>query len=248
MAREATIGIAYVPFKTFTTALDTLRQGVPDPLDKSVFQNQSFSTQNMLISSLKALGTIDEQGHPQPILARLVNPETRKEALREVIEDKYHAVLALGQTATENQVDTKFREYGVGGETLNKAKAFFFQAAGVVGIPLSPHLRAARIVANGDGEGAPKPTTPRRRRSNKGGKPREEAAGVVATTTTAPRGSTKTVQLSSGGEVTLAVTIDPMELSDADQEWVFGLIKQLRAYEKNGGPPSQTAADGAAES
>lgn len=168
MAREGPVEIAYVPFKTFLTALDTLRQGVPDPVDKSVFRNQSFSTQSMLISSLKALGALDDGGHPQPILAKLIAADSRKAALREVLESKYRAVIDLGNAASDKQFDDTFAAYGVGGDTRKKAKSFFLQAAGMVGLPLSPHIAGARTIVNAEGEPASAPVRangPRRRRN-----------------------------------------------------------------------------------
>ncbi len=235
MAREAEVKIAYVPFKTFLTALDTLRQGIPDPLDRSVFRGQSGSTQSMLISSLKALGCVDDADHPQPVLARLVDGGQRKSALEEVLRDKYQGVLGLGLTATQQQFDNAFREYGVSGDTHKKAKSFFLQAAHMVGLKLSPYVGGARVAG---GENTSPPRAPRRRKRTSGpASPGSPDQGSRPSVGIAAGGSTKSVALKGGaGTVTLTVSINPYELDDADQNFVFGLIKSLKEYEKANTP------------
>jgi hypothetical protein len=63
------------------------------------------------------------------------------------------------------------------------------------------------------------------------------------------QGSSIKVALRSGaGSMELAVSIDLIELDDDDQKFVFGIIAQLKAYEKQGGakpplPPSYTDPD-----
>lgn len=247
MARDTTVEIAYAPFKTFLTALDTLRQGIPDPLDRSVFRNQSGSTQAMLISSMRALGAIDADGHKQPVLDRLVNPDERRTALKEVLEDKYRDVINLGLSASQKQFDDCFYEYGVRGDTHKKAKSFFLQAAQMAGIPLSPHVAGPRGAATeGESNGTPTAAAaPRRRRARS--KKDNGAGGAAPPSGGSSRGSSKTVQMRTGGEITMTVSIDPMELEDDDRRFVFDLIDKLKAYEKAGGPPAR-ASSGAAES
>lgn len=164
MPREASIGVAYVPFKTFITALDTLNQGLPDVLDRSVFKNQSGSTQAMLMSTFRALGGIDDEGNTQPILRRLVNPNERKAALKEIVEENYRDVLSLGTNATQKQFDDAFYAYGVSGETHKKAKSFFLQVAEMLGIPLSPHIAQSKASSSGTRSAAPRKPRKNRKR------------------------------------------------------------------------------------
>lgn len=234
MAREATVEIPYVSFKTFLTALDTLRQGVPDPLDRSVFRNQSGSAQAMLLAAFRGLGAIDEDGHPQPILARLVNPDERKVALREAMDETYPEALALDPAASQKQFDDCFYAYGVKGETHKKAKSFFLQAAHMVGIQLSPHIAGPRAASGDDGAPSANGVVVKRRRVRKrirdgGGDGGDGGTDFSA----APKGSSKTIQLRSGaGVVTLTVSIDPMELEDDERTFVFHLIDKLKKYER----------------
>lgn len=248
MARDAAISVAYVPFKTFLTALDTLRHGIPNPIDKSLFRNQSGTTQGMLLSSMRALKVIDENGKPEPILERLVEPSSRNDALREIIQDRYASVLAIGPSASEKQFDDAIAAFGAAGDTKKKAKSFFLQAAAMASLPLSPHIAGARAVS-ADGE-APPTRSPATRRRRNGAKRRQDDVVPDAPTPVVTRGSSKTIQLvSGGGEVTLTVSIDPMELEDDDRDFVFDLIGKLKKYEKNGGPsPEKATVRGAADS
>lgn len=208
MPRVATVEIAYVPFKTFLRALDTLRHGIPKRIDTSVFQGHSFSTQAMIVSSLRAIDAIDVEGRPRPLLRRLIDPPRRDAALKEVLEKKYKAALELGPAASEKQFDECFARYGVSGDTRKKAKSFFLQAAAMVGIRPSPHIRG---------------TAPRKRRE----------ASLKPDVGRITSGGSKTVRLATGGgEVTLTVSIDPMELGAPDRAFVFELIDRLKAYEK----------------
>jgi len=240
MAREATVKIPYVPFKTFQTALDTLRQVTPDPLEKSAFGSQSGTTQSWLISAFKALGLIDDAGHPQPILKRLVDPNTRKSGLREVIEDKYRAAL---DAQTDKQLEDALRGYGVGGDTLTKAKAFLFQATAYLGIPLSPLIRGAKLTSNGENGSSTAVRTPRKRGRRR--KDEERAPGVQA-----PGGSAAaTWRLPNGGTATLIVTGDPFSLPKETRDDLFALTDKIREYNaKSADLGSAPGANGAAES
>ncbi len=172
MANETPRAVAYVPFKTFITSLDTLRQGVPDPIDRSVFRSQSGSTQGMLLGTYKALGLINEGQHPEPILHRLVDPDQRKAAMREVFDKNYAEVMALGPAATQKQFDDLLGAYGITGDTKKKAKSFFVQAAEMAGVKISPYI-APRGSGNGESgsSGTPRPTRTRRRTGGAGKPP-----------------------------------------------------------------------------
>ena len=115
----------------------------------------------MLLSSYKALGLINDEHHPEPILRRLVDPAQRKDALREILKSTYAEVLSLGSAATQKQFDDQMGSYGVGGDTKKKAKSFFVQAAEMAGIPLSPYIASAKSSSNGSS--APRSTTQKRR-------------------------------------------------------------------------------------
>lgn len=172
MAREASAEVAYAPFSTFTTALDTLAEhGLPDKIDRSIFSTQSGATQAVLMSSFRALGAINENNEVQPLLRRLVNKSERKAALQEIVDAKYLAVKELGQAATQKQFDDVFYEYGVQGATHRKAEAFFLKVAEAIGLKLSPYIQGAKSAPTASPtNGTPKPAR-KGRKGTKGDDP-----------------------------------------------------------------------------
>jgi hypothetical protein len=174
MARDTTAQVAYPPWTTFNSALNKLHdKGLPEKLDRTVFDGQSGSTQAILMASMRAVGGIDDEGNVQPLLHRLVDPAQRKAALKEIIESKYGAVMALGPTATQGQFDQAFSDYGVAGATRRKAQAFFLSAANEVGIKLSKHIAGATKETKTNGSkpagGTNRPQRKNRGRGTKGG-------------------------------------------------------------------------------
>lgn len=230
----------YVPYKTFNAALDTLKEGIPPKIDRTVFRGQSGGTQAQLMSAFKALGVINEAGEPvQPTLSRLVDSATRKATLKALLLDKYADIVALhAANATERQLSEKLSEYNVSGATLSKAMGFFLRAADEVGIALSPHV--TKKTKAGSDEGAPKRA---RRVRSKRPKPEETPPPTPPTAQTG--GSKHTVELANGATVTLMLAaMDLITMSDHDRDWVVGAIKYFRDYKREAQAPKPEPARG----
>lgn len=134
----------YLPFRTFTTALDALTVSCPDKLDTSVWPSMAYSVQAATLSAFKFLKLIDVEGVPQPLLGDLLTQdlEARKEALKHVIDAAYGEIMAAGLTRmTPTQLDGLIKDYGNTGQTLVKARRFFLHAVKEVGYQLSPSLQ-----------------------------------------------------------------------------------------------------------
>src|SRR5262249_22988528 len=139
------------------------------------------------------------------------------------------------ERATMGQLDEALSSsYNVTGETRGKAIRFFLGAAKYAEIPLSRHLS----------NGTPPPVKKKAngvRRSQQTAQPTvasppapEPQAPTTATTAPSTTGTSRTVQLASGGSLTVSATLDMFMLSQADREFVFRLIDQLAEYEKKG--------------
>src|SRR5262249_40407549 len=111
--------------------------------------------------------------------------------------------------------------YGVTGETRKKAVTFFLQAARFADLALSPYLQA-QIRAT--------PGTRKRRKEDEGSI--RESAPVVSSHIRAGSGESQTIQLKSGGSVTITVSINPFSLEQVDRTFVFDLIDKLKGYGK----------------
>lgn len=135
----------YVAFKTFTNFLDWLQEaGVPSRIDRSFWGDRlsgAYGTQ--LMAALRFLRLIDEDNRPYHELEFMASDlEQRKSILKERLETYYAAGLGdldLGR-ATQGELQERFRQYPVEGDTLRKAMVFFIHAAQYAGTTLSPHI------------------------------------------------------------------------------------------------------------
>jgi hypothetical protein len=93
---------------------------------------------------------IDAAGVPTDRLrVYATQPEQRSEILREILREHYADVVALGTGATQQQLTDQFRAFGIEGETVRKAIAFYLNAARQAEIPLSPRFKTTRPGAGG---------------------------------------------------------------------------------------------------
>jgi hypothetical protein len=157
----------YVPYATLISSIDSLkRDGIPGTgkIDKTLWDNQSGAVQGQILLAYRFLGLIDEHNRVLPALVQFVNgtPEARKAQLREIVEARYHKVIALGlDTVTQGQLEECFRTFGVGGSTLTRAIRFFVKACQETGISIS-----TRVAGKSHAAPAPTATTKRRRAAN----------------------------------------------------------------------------------
>ena len=140
---------AYVPFKTFRTAIETLGQGMPSKLDRSAWPSFSGITQSETLTAFKFLGLVDADGFVQPILRELAvekeESEAYKAALGTILQSRYPDVVkAAKDNATISQLQEVMRGHGVSGTTLDKAIRFWTEAAKFTGIPYPATWAKAR--------------------------------------------------------------------------------------------------------
>jgi hypothetical protein len=224
------------PYLSFATLLNQIermeRDGTPARIDRSYLVGMAGGTRNQFKMGLRSLGLIDESDQVTDTMGRLAkHPEGRQALLAEILRDRFPRLVNLSEDATRGQLDDVLADYGLGVDTRRKAASFYVAAATYAGIPLSPHIRPAKGV---NSTAARRSAGPRRARK----RPTSPSALPVV-----PQGNTHTVQLKSGGQVALSVSVNVMELSVDDRQFVFHLIDKLRAYE-SGGTPSASAAAG----
>jgi hypothetical protein len=215
----------YTAWTTLKNVLDGFSRHMPNRIDKSVFQNQSGSVQAQLILSLRFLQFIEEDGKPTDALLKFAaaKDESEKKALLSAqLRTTYPDLFALDlMKTTPDQFAAKITgSYGVTGETRDKATRFFLAGAKYAGITVSPLLEK-KAAANGSG---------RKRRPAAKRKPQSEPKHAAAVSGGA---TSKTVELESGGSVTLAAAVDLFGISETDRDFVFSLVKKLDEYERN---------------
>jgi hypothetical protein len=223
---EKQFSAAYLPWMTFQNSIiNGFAQGLPNVIDKSLFLGQSGAVQGQIMAGLKFLGLIEDNGKPTRALHELVDADSdgRKRVLAKILKERYSDVFAIGiEKATAQQLaDTMSAQYGVSGDTREKAVRFFLSAAKFAEIPVSPHLQK-----NGGAV--------RTRRSSGTRKPRVETQPPVQEqqqVNPTGVGTSQTIKLSAGGTVTLTVSVDVIKLRGEDRVFVFGLIDTLADYE-----------------
>jgi hypothetical protein len=224
--------VPYLPFKTFLNSLDTFAQGIPPKLDRTVWKSQAGLVQGLIMNTYRFLGLVDDNDAPEPYLESMVKtPEKRPEELRFLIEAQYSDIIEAHDLTkmTQKMLEDEFEKYfSVTGTTKQKAITFFLKAAKFADMPLSPFLM--HQIRN---------TAPRKKRAanrNRGPQEtQEEQNGGGVFILEDPNASTHVVRLSSGGQMTLAITANPFKMSATDREFVFSLIDKLQEYEKANG-------------
>ena len=220
---------AYIPFKSLNTATEVLEQGLPRKLDRSAFPTFSGSMKSWVISAFEFLGFIDEAGNVLPLLDRWVEePDARKGIMREILTNRYTDLVSLvTANGTSQQFHAEVQNLGVSGTTAQRASRFFIAASEYAGISLPPTWKQARI--------AFKTNARNKRGETQNGATvdpdfidsDDEDDGEA----NKHRGSRRTVDLRSGGAISLSVSVDLMDLSHEDRDFVFSMIDKLREYE-----------------
>jgi hypothetical protein len=225
--KTLTLTAVYIPFKTFLTAVTTFAGGaIPNKLDKSAWPTFSNLLQGQTYSAFKFLGLIDNDGYVQPVLKDLAKeqPESAKfkTTLAQILKEKYKSIIELAsQNGTINQLQEAMRGYQVSGTTLERAIRFWTEAAKSTGIPFPDSWkRATGGIVKRHKSGAAAPEVDKN-------KPVDEKPPVNPPLTP-ESGYTKKMKLSGGiGDVTLIVSVNPIELKGTTRTWFYDLIDKL---------------------
>lgn len=214
----------YVPWRTFTNFLDRLENEdhLPARIDRSYLRGMSGADQSQLVVTLRALRLIGQNNELLPRLELLAKkPDERPQELAEILSAFYKHQVTLGNRATQRQLEDSFEEdFGARGSTKQRAIRFFLNGAEYAGLQLSPHFKAP-AAPRGRASSRRRPVQANERRGDEGA-PLDRDNG--------PKGMTHTVSLRSGGELTLSLSANLFALSEADEEFVMGLVRAVRGY------------------
>ena len=142
------VAFPYVSYRTFRNFLELLKEGLPSRIDRSVWgPRYSGTTGQQLMTALKSLNLINENGTPNNTLENLVNSNgtQRQLLIKNILEDKYSEIFQIDLVrATRSQFNEIFRSVGINDGMLNKCQLFFIQACQDAGIELSNYILARR--------------------------------------------------------------------------------------------------------
>jgi hypothetical protein len=221
--------VVWTTFRNFLDSVDPAT--LPPQIDRSYLSRMSGTNQTYLTSALRSFELIGPDKEVTPALKELVkNPDGRPAMIADLLRKYYPEVVELGESnGTVSQLDTALGKYGLRGNTVRKAAAFYMHAAQYAGIPLSVHWTVRKA-----GSGHRDETTSKRR-----GKPQGKPAAQGHKAFQTPAGDSRSLTLRSGGTVTLAVSVNLFDLSKEDRAFVLKLIDEMSDYDLGAGKQPQ---------
>ncbi len=146
----------YISYRTFQNFIERLQEGIPSRIDRSYWSDRiSGSTGTQLMTALRFLSLIDDDGTPTSRLRQLVSAKgaQRTEILKEMTLENFNFLLQGSidsETATYAQLEEVFhRTFELTDSVARKCVKFFVALASDAGIPLSPFIikkvRALRV-------------------------------------------------------------------------------------------------------
>lgn len=150
----------YVSYRTFTTFLEDMGQGIPSRLDKSAFPTMSGGIYNQLMPALRYLNLVDSGDKPTDLLLELIgksDEEERRQILLQILTDAYPYILEDPEfdlmSITPKQLSDRFRSNGAAGDTVRKCETFFLAAARDAGVKFGRLLqRSSRTIERKPGQ------------------------------------------------------------------------------------------------
>ena len=214
-----------VVWSTFNHFLESVDPAtLPPKIDRSYLSRMSGNNQTYMLSALRSFELVGPDKEVTPTLKELVkNPDGRPAMIADLLRRFYPEVVELGQNnATAAQLDEVFRaKYGLSGNTIRKAAAFYMHAAQYASIPLSVHWTVRKAGSGHRGD-----TTSKRPR-----KPQPKPGTTVRQDVQPPAGDSRSLKLRSGSTITLALSAPVLSLPREDRTFLLGIIEKMEDYE-----------------
>jgi Family of unknown function (DUF5343) len=220
---------AYLPFRTFLSAVEAFEHGIPKQIDRTIWRSQSGFVQGQIMIALRFLGLVDDSDKPTVALHRFVDgKDKRVEHVRALLHHAYRDIIDRDLTKmTPKMLDEAMEQYSVTGDTKKKAVRFFLQAAKFAELPMHPLL--AGQIRNTSGR------KPRRKiTAGRDNGASSEDSGIEESSSTSGQNQRDitSVELKSGGKLTLIINVNLVSLSSEDRQFVFAMIDKFKEYQK----------------
>jgi hypothetical protein len=227
----------YIAFRTFVNLLEELADhGVPKSLDRqSLRRYVSQGVAGQVLSALRFLQLVEHNGTTKPELSDVVDRNSRQSALRNQLRIAYG--YAFDSLSNENAdfalADKVFLEaLGATSETTrHNAIRFFSQALTYVGI--KNNLLDSRVGTedfSGDPTSSGNDSFSARPIDDEQFERRGARSWQNVT-----RHQSESIELQSGGRVTLVVDANLLTLDRRDREFVFSVVDKFQEYAANEG-------------
>lgn len=186
-AETKRVAAPYISYQTLKTFVAPLKEHVvPNRIDKSLLKSFSGAVQSQLMTALRFLRLIHEDGRPTQALKELIKAygtDDWPKALFTVLEAAYPELFQLQlASASPSEFNEAFKKaYPCEGDTLRKGVTFFLNAGRDAAIQFSPFL-----LANAKPRSGPTKRRPKQNGSKDDPKPRSEASRAGSRTDNPP--------------------------------------------------------------
>jgi len=203
MPDDQTVPEDKAPYLSLTTLANFFERWgngpIPPRIDKSALDKYSGGTQALLMSALRLMGYVNQEGHVLPALREAVHDlDARKAHLDQWARRFYARQLELAeQSATSQMLHESFATYGYNGSTLRKAVVFYLSLVEYLGLPNSPHFKAPKQSAT---------PTSRRRKPAPATRPLTDLSTAHSPPPAQSRGEVTVVRI--GSLATIAVNVE----------------------------------------
>lgn len=222
--------VGYASFVTFLDHLNTFGDP-PNVINNRVFPTSfSGTTIALTLRALRFFSLTEDDGKPDVGRLRLLmNPETRRETMAELLNEGYPELIALPlATAGPGEIRDYFAAHVTDPTAARKARSFFIQAAKANGLPI--HGSVDKVTRTRSRPGRRK-TRDKSQTATNGAENGGTTPQGGSTTGAPAAGSTKVVKFRSGGTATLTVSVDVISLSPSDRKKLFEWIDAMSEYE-----------------
>ncbi len=199
---------------------------VPPRIDTQFLDNYAGSVRPLLVATLKTLGMLDDNSQVlEPLRQAVRSPDARKAVLRSWAEPFYAEQIALGKRhATAAMLWETFGKQGaLTGSTLRRAVIFYLALAKDIGLPVSAHFKSPKAPPSSR-------KTPRTPPPTNGEKAADSSKGDGKAQPGSGDGDTYSVNLASGGSVSVVVSVNLFQLTKADRKFVIDLVDAMKEY------------------
>jgi hypothetical protein len=219
----------YFSGTTFYNFVDAHRRTQPTRFDRSIMQNVAGGDQARILKALRFFDMMDDESRPNVAFEMMqdLDADDLQRHWAELLKSAYPFLFSGFnlEKATQGQIEERFREQGIQGDTVRKAVTFFITLARLAGLKLSPYFKASRQ----RGPRGPRGNRPPRR-TRQTETPTDNMVAAQADPAS-PTRSAKTIHFRSGGTATLTVSVDVVNLSSADRTALFEWIDAMNKYE-----------------
>lgn len=210
----------YISFKSFINTVQKIISEKPTYVDDVFLQDIATSIKPRMISALKSFQFIDNNKRVTETLKDFVLEDTRgnKDKLKNILVRSYSSIMQIGlDNITSEQLEDELKKYNLSGSTLVRSRGFLLQVAEYVGLPIRQELKTTN-----------NSVTISMETNNLTAKP----MAMISDQKEDRSSECHTINLKSGGKVTVDVSIPIFKLSKDDRNFVFEIIDRLKDYEQ----------------